>query len=119
MPIMDLNALFKRILPGWTLLNIILTLLSLVSAVIIYLTNTVFPSSQSLLEFTIVSLLNTVFLVYWTFWFLIAVPPIFGALYLSRKEPDYYRFAVQNVAAVIVLYIMKIIFNFDILDLTL
>ena len=116
---MDPKALFKKILPGWTLLNIILTLISIISAVILYLTNTLFPSSQSLLEFTLISLVNTVFLVYWTFWFILAVPPIVGALYLSRIEPDYYRFAVQNVVAVVVLYIMKILFNFDLIGLAI
>lgn len=116
---MDLKALFKRILPSWTLLNLILTVFSVVSAVILYVTNTLFPSTQSLLEFTLISFLNTVFLVYWTFWFLLTVPPIVGALYLSRIEPDYYRYAVQNVAAVIVLYIVKLAFNFDILGLAI
>ena len=117
MLLMDLKAAFKRVLPGWTLFNLILTLVSMISAVIIYLTNTVFPSGQSLLEFTLISLLNTVFLIYWTFWFILAGPPIIGALYLSREEPDYYRFAIQNLAAVLFLYIMKLLFNFDILDL--
>ena len=116
---MDPKALFKKVLPGWTLLNLILTLISIISAVILYLTNTLFPSSQSLLEFTLISLVNTVFLVYWTFWFIIAVPPIVGALYFSRTEPDYYRFAVQNVAAVVVFYIMKILFNFDLIGLAI
>ncbi|MCW4014500.1 MAG: hypothetical protein NWF07_16140 [Candidatus Bathyarchaeota archaeon] len=116
---MDPKAIFKRILPGWTLLNLILTLISLISAVILYLTNTLFPASQNLLEFTLVSLVNTIFLVYWTFWFILAVPPIVGALYFSRTEPDYYRFAVQNVAAVVVLYIVKILFNFDLIGLAI
>jgi signal transduction histidine kinase len=119
MPLMDLKALFKRVLPGWTLLNLILTLISIISAVILYLTNTLFPSSQSLLEFTLISLINTVFLVYWTFWFILAIPPIIGGLYFSRTEPDYYRYAVQNVAAVVVLYIVKILYNFDIIGLAI
>jgi hypothetical protein len=116
---MDLPALFKRVIPGWTLLNLILTLISIISAIILYLTNTLYPSSQSLLEFTLISLVNTVFLVYWTFWFILAIPPIVGALYFSRTEPDYYRFAVQNVAAVVVLYIVKILFNFDLIGLAI
>lgn len=119
MPLMDPKTLFKRILPGWTLLNLILTLISILSAVILYITNTLFPSSQNLLEFTLVSLVNTVFLVYWTFWFILVVPPVVGALYFSRTEPDYYRFAVQNVAAVVILYIVKILFNFDIIGLAI
>ena len=119
MPLMDLQALFKRIIPGWTLLNLILTLISIISAIILYLTNTLYPSSQSLLEFTLISLVNTVFLVYWTFWFILAIPPIVGALYFSRTEPDYYRFAVQNVAAVVVLYLVKILFNFDLIGLAI
>lgn len=117
MPLMDLKALFKRILPGWTLLNLILTIISILSAAILYITNTLFPSSQSILEFTLISLVNAVFLLYWTFWFFLAGPPILGALYFSRTEPDYYRFAVQNVVAVVVLYIVKILFNFDIIGL--
>ena len=119
MPLMDFEALFKKILPGWTLLNLLLTLVSLVSAVILYVTNTVYPQSQSLLEFTLVSLVNTLFLIYWTFWFILAVPPIIGGLYFSRTEPDYYRYAVQNVAAVVILYILKIVFNFDIIGLAI
>ena len=114
---MDLQNIFKRILPGWTLLNLILTVLSIVSAVILYVTQTLFPSTQGLLEFTVVSLVNAIFIFYWTFWFILTVPPIAGALYLSRKEPDYYRFAVQNVAAVVVLYLVKLVFDFNILEL--
>ncbi len=114
---MDLETLFKRILPKWTILNLVLTVVSIVSALILYFTKTLFPSMQSLLEFTLISLVNTVFIVYWTFWFFLVVPPILGALYLSKEEPDYYRFAVQNLVAVIVLYVVKIFFNFDILTM--
>lgn len=98
-------------------MNLILTVISVVSAIILYVTNTLFPSTQGLLQFTVISLVNAVFLVYWTFWFFLTVPPIAGALYLSRKEPDLYRYAVQNVAAVAVLYIVKLVFNFDILTM--
>ena len=91
--------------------------MSIVSAIILFVTQTLFPSTQGLLEFTVVSLVNAIFIFYWTFWFILTVPPIAGALYLSRTEPDYYRFAVQNVAAVVVLYIVKFVFNFDILNM--
>ena len=114
---MDIQNIFKRILPSWTLLNLILTVLSIVSAILLYVTQTLFPSTQGLLEFTVVSLVNAIFIFYWTFWFILTVPPIAGALYLSRKEPDYYRFAVQNVAAVVVLYLVKLVFDFNILEL--
>ena len=116
---MDLQRIFKRILPGWTLVNLILTILSVLSAIILYVTQTLFPSTQGLLQFTVISLVNVVFVFYWTFWVILTVPPIAGALYLSRKEPDYYRFAVQNVAAVVVLYLVKLIFNFDILNMVI
>jgi hypothetical protein len=114
---MDILGLFKRMIPGWTLLNLVLTVISIVSAIILYLTNTLFPSTQELLQFTVISIVNAVFLVFWTFWYLIVVPPVIGALYFSRTEPDYYRFAVQNVVAVVILYLIKIIFHFDILAL--
>jgi hypothetical protein len=114
---MDILGLFKRMIPGWTLLNLVLTVISVVSAIILYLTNTLFPSTQELLQFTVISIVNAVFLVFWTFWYLIVVPPVIGALYFSRTEPDYYRFAVQNVVAVVILYLIKIIFHFDILAL--
>jgi hypothetical protein len=114
---MDILGLFKRVIPGWTLLNLVLTVISIVSAIILYLTNTLFPSTQELLQFTVISIVNAVFLVFWTFWYLIVVPPVIGALYFSRTEPDYYRFAVQNVVAVVILYLIKIIFHFDILAL--
>jgi len=116
---MDLQRIFKRILPGWTLVNLILTILSVLSAIILYVTQTLFPYTQGLLQFTVISLVNVVFVFYWTFWVILTVPPIAGALYLSRKEPDYYRFAVQNVAAVVVLYLVKLIFNFDILNMVI
>jgi hypothetical protein len=115
--LMDLRGLFKRFLPGWTLLNLVLTVISVVSAIILYITKNLFPSTQGILQFTVVSLVNTVFIVYWTFWFILAGPPILGALYFSRTESDYYRYAVQNVAAIIILFIVKIIFNFDILTM--
>ena len=114
---MDLLGLFKRVIPGWTLLNLILTVVSIISAIILYLTNNLFPSTQELLQFTVISIVNTVFLVWWAFWYILVIPPIAGALYFSRTEPDYYKFAVQNVAAVMILYILKIIFHFDILAL--
>lgn len=119
MPLMDYKALFKRLLPHWTLLNIILTALSVVSALILYLTNTLFPSTQSLLEFTLVSFVNAVFILYWTFWFILVVPPIIGGLYFSRTDPEYYRFAFTNFLAVVVLFIVKLLFNFDILSLAI
>lgn len=98
-------------------MNLVLTVLSIVSAIILYITNNLFPSTQGILQFTVVSLVNTVFVVYWTFWFILAGPPILGALYFSLSEPEYYRFAVQNVAAIIVLFIMKLVFNFDLLTM--
>jgi len=119
LPLMDLQGLFKRILPGWTLLNLVLTVISVVSAIILYVTQTLFPSTQGLLEFTVISLVNAIFVAFWTFWFILVVPPIIGALYFSRSEPDYYRFAVQNVVAVVILYILKFAFNFNILDLAI
>jgi len=33
---------------------------------------------------------------------------------LSREDPDFYRYAVQNAAAVIVLYVLKILLRFDV-----
>ena len=98
-------------------MNLILTVISIVSEIILYVTQTLFPSTQGLLQFTVISLVNAVFLVYWTFWFVLTIPPIAGALYLSRKEPDFYRYAVQNVAAVVVLFLVKLVFNFDILTM--
>jgi hypothetical protein len=114
---MDFKSLFKRLIPGWTLLVLFLTVLSIVSAILLYITRTLFPATQGILQFTVVSLVNMVFVVYWTFWFILAAPPIVGALYFSRTEPDYYRYAVQCLAAVVVLFIVKLIFNFDILTL--
>ena len=114
---MDILGLFKRVIPGWTLLNLVLTVVSVISAIILYLTNSLFPSTQELLQFTVISIVNAVFLIYWTFWYIIVVPPIVGALYFSRTEPDYYRYAVQCVVAVVILFIVKIVFNFDILTL--
>jgi len=116
---MDIQALIKRVLPAWTLMNLILTVISVVSAIILYVTQTLFPSTQGLLQFTVISLVNAVFLVYWTFWFVLTAPPIIGALYLSRKEPDLYRYAVQNFAAVFVLFLVKLAFNFDILTMAI
>ena len=94
-----------------------LTVLSVVSAIILYLTKTLFPATQGILQFTVISLVNTIFVVYWTFWFILATPPIVGALYFSRNEPEYYRYAVQCLAAVVILFIVKIVFNFNILTL--
>ena len=116
---MDLQNLFKRVLPAWTLLNLILMVISIISAIILFITDTLFPSTQGILEFTLISLVNTGFIIYWTFWFILAIPPIIGALYFSRTEPDYYRFAVQNVVAIVVLYLVKLIFNFDMLRFTI
>jgi hypothetical protein len=115
--LMNLKSVFKRLLPSWTLLNLVLTVMSIVSAIILYLTNTLFPSTRQVLQLTVISFVNALFLFYWTFWILLIGPPIFGALYLSRTEPDYYRFAVQNIAAVVVLFVIKIAFNFDILSM--
>lgn len=119
MPLMDYEALFKKLLPHWTLLNIVLTVLSVISAIILYITNTLFPASQSLLEFTLISFINAIFVLYWTFWFVLAVPPILGGLYFSRTNPEYYRFAFTNFLAVAILYVVKLLFNFDIIDLAL
>ncbi len=111
---MNVKTLFTRVLPHWTLMNLCLTGLSIVSATILYVTKTLLPVTESILEFTVVSLINMVFLLYWSLWFITAAPPILGSLYLAREDPDYYRYAVQNAAAVVVLYVLKILLGFDI-----
>ena len=112
---MDVKALLARVIPHWTLLNLGLTGVSVVSAAILFFTKTLLPATESLLEFTVVSLINMVFLLYWSLWFVTAAPPIIVSLYLSREDPDYYRYAVQNAAAVLVLYVLKMLFGFDVL----
>ena len=111
---MDVKTVFIRVLPHWTLMNLCLTALSIVSVAILFLTKTLLPMTESILEFTVVSLINMVFLLYWSLWFVTAAPPILGSLYLSRKDPNYYRYAVQNAAAVVVLYVLKILMRFDV-----
>ena len=111
---MNVKTVFTRVLPHWTLMNLCLTGLSIVSATILYVTKTLLPVTESILEFTVVSLINMIFLLYWSLWFVTAAPPILGSLYLAREDPDYYRYAVQNAAAVVVLYVLKILLGFDI-----
>jgi len=85
---MDFKGLLKRILPRWTLFNLIVTAISVVSAFIIYLTQNVLPPGLDLLQ-------------------------IVAGLYFSKENQGYYILAVQNVIAVVVLYALKIAFNFD------
>ena len=110
---MDLKALLKRILPRWTQFNLIVTAISLVSAVIVYLTQNVLPQGLDILQLTVVGVLNMVFILYWTLWFIFAVPPIAIGLYFREENEGYYILAVQNLIAVVVLYAIKIVFNFD------
>ena len=110
---MDFKGLLKRILPRWTLFNLIITAISVVSAFIIYLTQNVLPPGLDLLQLTVVALLNMIFILYWSLWFIFAVPPIVAGLYFSKENQEYYILAVQNVIAVVVLYALKIAFNFD------
>ena len=112
---MNFKELFVRLLPYWTLVNLGLAAVSVVSAGILFLTREMYPVTESLLQFTLVSLMNVLFLFYWSLWFVVAVPPIIGGLYLSRENPDYYRFAFQNTVAVVVLYLIKILFGFDVM----
>ncbi len=111
---MNIKTVFTRVLPHWTLINLCLTGLSIVSAAILYITKTLLPVTENILQFTVVSLINMVFLLYWSLWFVTAAPPILGSLYLSQEDPEYYRYAVQNVAAVVVLYVLKILLRFDV-----
>ena len=110
---MDFKGLIKRILPRWTQLNLIITAISVVSAVIVYLTQNVLPAGLDLLQLTVVAFLNMIFLLYWALWYIIAVPPIIAGLYFSKENQGYYILAVQNVIAVVVLYALKIAFRFD------
>ena len=110
---MDFKGLIKRILPRWTQLNLIITAISVVSAVIVYLTQNVLPAGLDLLQLTVVALLNMIFLLYWSLWYVIAVPPIVAGLYFSKENQGYYILAVQNVIAVVVLYALKVAFRFD------
>jgi hypothetical protein len=110
---MDFKGLIKRILPRWTQLNLIITAISVVSAVIVYLTQNVLPAGLDLLQLTVVALLNMIFLLYWSLWYIIAVPPIVAGLYFSKENQGYYILAVQNVIAVAVLYALKVAFRFD------
>ena len=111
---MNVKTVFIRVLPRWTLMNLCLTGLSIVSATILFVTKTLLPVTESILEFTVVSLINMVFLLYGSLWFVTAAPPILGSLYLSREDPNYYRYAVQNAAAVVVLYVLKMLMRFDV-----
>ena len=110
---MDFKGLIKRILPRWTQFNLIITAMSVVSAIIVYLTQNVLPAGLDLLQLTVVAFLNMVFLLYWALWYIIAVPPIVAGLYFSKENQGYYILAVQNVIAVVVLYALKIAFRFD------
>lgn len=110
---MDFKGLIKRILPRWTQLNLIITAMSVVSAITIYLTQNVLPAGLDLLQLTVVAFLNMVFLLYWSLWYIIAVPPIVAGLYFSKENQGYYILAVQNVIAVVVLYALKVAFRFD------
>ncbi len=110
---MDVKGILKRILPRWTQFNIIVTGVSIISAVIIYVTQNVLPSGLDLLQLTVVGLLNMIFILYWTLWFIFAVPPIVIGLYFREENEGYYILAVQNLIAVVVLYAIKIAFNFD------
>ena len=110
---MDFKGLIKRILPRWTQLNLIITAISVVSAVIVYLTQNVLPAGLDLLQLTVVALLNMIFLLYWSLWYIIAIPPVVAGLYFSKENQGYYILAVQNVIAVVVLYALKVAFRFD------
>ena len=110
---MEFKGFIKRILPKWTLFNLIVTAISIVSAVIIYLTKNLLPSGLDVLQLTVVALLNMIFILYWSLWYIFVVPPIVAGLYFSRENQGYYILAVQNVIAVVVLYALKIAFNFD------
>jgi len=110
---MDFKGLIKRILPRWTQFNLIITAISVVSAIIVYLTQNELPSGLDLLQLTVVAFLNMIFLLYWALWYLIAVPPIVAGLYFSKENQGYYILAVQNVIAVVVLYALKVAFKFD------
>ncbi len=110
---MDFKGLIKRILPRWTQLNLIITAISVVSAVIVYLTQNVLPAGLDLLQLTVVALLNMIFLLYWSLWYIIAIPPVVAGLYFSKENQGYYILAVQNVIAIVVLYALKVAFRFD------
>lgn len=110
---MDFKGLIKRILPRWTLLNLVITAISVFSAFLIYLTQNVLPPGLDLLQLTVVAVLNMIFILYWSLWFIIAVPPIIAGLYFSSENQEYYILAVQNVIAVVVLYALKVAFKFD------
>jgi hypothetical protein len=115
---LNVKTVFICVLPHWTLMNLCLIGLSMVSAAILFVTKTLLPVTESILEFTVVSLINMVFLLYWSLWFVTAAPPILGSLYLSREDPDYYRYAVQNAAVVVMLYILKMLMRFDVYSVT-
>lgn len=110
---MDYKVFIMRILPKWTLLNLVVTGISIVSAVIIYFTQNVLPQGLDILQLTVVGILNIIFILYWSLWFIFAVPPIAIGLYFRNENEGYYILAVQNLIAVVILYGIKIVFNFD------
>lgn len=110
---MDIKSLLKRILPRWTQFNIIVTFISIISAGIIYVNQNVLPQGLDILQLTVVGILNMIFILYWTLWFIFAIPPIVIGLYFREENEGYYILAVQNLIAVVVLYAIKIVFNFD------
>jgi hypothetical protein len=73
----------------------------------------VLPQGLDILQLTVVGLLNMIFILYWSLWYIFAVPPIIIGLYFRLDNEGYYILAVQNLIAVAVLYAIKIVFNFD------
>ncbi len=50
-----------------------------------------------------------IFILYWSLWFIFAVPPIAIGLYFRNENEGYYILAVQNLIAVVILYGIKIV----------
>jgi hypothetical protein len=110
---MDSRELLLRVLQAFTQINLLFGAVSVVSAVISWLTLGLGMYQQvSYIPAMIRDLLFTGFVSYWEFWFLLAGPPIIGYLKISREDPRYWGLTLTNLAPVLVLYVIKILYGF-------
>jgi hypothetical protein len=112
---MSREKLLLKTLQVFTQLNLLFGGISVVSAIITWLTLKMGLYQQvAFIPSTLRDVLFVIFVTYWEFWFILAVPPIIGYLRLSRKEPKYWGLTVTNIAPVLILFVIKMVYGFQV-----
>ena len=101
----------------FSVINMLLLLATIVSSCLGWLSWHGWGLITARVPYILSTVLYTEMVIYWHFWYVVALPAFFCSLYLYRcMENKYAKLAVLNVVMVLILYVVKILYGFQLPD---